>query len=387
MVRRCVYFDIRVFGFLSCRRRENTACWCIHTMKAFSLLGERVRGSHAALLFYCCTTMLMLLCPVYTVSAQDNCTVGDIDVARIPMHSFSTDIIMPPATSTPQRVIMNISLCAPNVVPPAPITWCSPLPADGNGSGPARGVSPSYIVIYHDGTNGTDSCVVAAFDALVDVTINTSSESRSFVMHFAQGQDAPGAGGNTTVFAQVTVGCGGADETPVPVGVPSIAVLNTSSNESSWQLTLALNSSAVCATPTTTTVIETTSDAPVVSPTGTVPWSTRFETASPAATTSEVPSNTAPPAHEMLSSLSFWLLVFVTIAAYYVALLVSSLAVGESTNTLLMPLRLIKTLALSTYDCVCFAIGSKRPVGYAGLDFDDEDDDIPNQPSGGVNEH
>lgn len=87
----------------------------------------------------------------------------------------------------------------------------------------------------------------------------------------------------------------------------------------------------------------------------------------------------------MLSHLSFAVLIGFVIAVYYLALLISSMAVGESPDFLLMPLKMLKTLALSCVESLRSALDKeRRPQGYTGLAFEDDDDDDAPNTGGGV---
>jgi hypothetical protein len=294
--------------------------------------------------------LIAVLVPL--VAGQDNCSIGDLDLASIPLSIVGTDVVWPtPSDFDPSAavVVINISLCSPVIVAPDNVTYCS---EDG-------AVPPaSYLIVYNmtATNNSLLPCVVAAYDALGDVSINPTNAATNFMVTFSTTQQRFGI----TMNASVAVDCG---------GVSPALHLNRDAQVLSYgsfqTLNLSLQTSAICGGPNTT------SAAP------------SQPSESPSDTASPTPS--PPPPHPMMSRISFWALVLFATGAYYAALLVSSLAVGESTNTLLLPLKLLKTLALSTYDCMCFAVGGRRPVGYAGLDFnDDEEDDIPNRPSNGI---
>ncbi|CUG91739.1 membrane-associated protein, putative [Bodo saltans] len=304
-----------------------------------------------------CLHLLLIMSLV--AAAEDNCTVGDVDLASIPVSVIGARVLQPTPTDpnpVPFVVVANISLCSPLVTAPPNVTFCS---GDGTEDVP----SLSYIVVYNTTavTGPALPCVLFAYDVLGDVAIDPNDATKSFTITFSSSRR--GVGGDV-LFASVTVSCGGTSPLLDLTGDAQLLVTNGTQQT----LVLPLQTSVMCSQPPNTTT-EAPTDAPPPS--------------------SAQPSDTAPPSpppHAMMSRFSFWVLVLLVAAAYYVALLVSSLAVGESTNTLLLPLKLLKTLALSTYDCMCFAVGGKRPVGYAGLDFnDDEDeDDIPNRPSSGA---
>mmetsp|Transcript_29148 Transcript_29148/g.33682 ORF Transcript_29148/g.33682 Transcript_29148/m.33682 type:complete len:194 (+) Transcript_29148:91-672(+) len=95
------------------------------------------------------------------------------------------------------------------------------------------------------------------------------------------------------------------------------------------------------------------------------------------------PTSALTEQRQMLSYGEFAVLIGVVTIAYYAALVGSSLAVGESVQGLLAPLQLVRAMTLSACDCVAFAIGLRRAVGYDGLEFEDDDEDegLHNDPS------
>lgn len=99
-------------------------------------------------------------------------------------------------------------------------------------------------------------------------------------------------------------------------------------------------------------------------------------------------TTTPPEEHQLLSSFQYVLLCLVALCCYYGALFVAAVAVGEPTSSLLIPVNLVKHVAVGLGTNIMQSINRRRNRLQVGVLYEEVPDDADfvgfNQPSTGV---